>query len=552
MKGKKRDIVLYIVGLLVILLVNWVVGKSFMRFDLTEDKRFSLASSTKSIVSTLDSPLRVQVYLHGDFPAGFKNLERSIEETLEEMSAYAGKNLKYEFIDPYKKETDKKKRGEFFKSLVQLGLQPTSVVSNEGGSNKNTLVFPGAVLVYKGRKIAVPFLKGNREDDLYQSMETVEFELVSGIKVLKQERKKRVAFVEGHGELADAEVFQAMNALSLQYEVGRMNLSLPDKIENLEALIIAQPKQAYTEQEKYKLDQYLMNGGKVLFFMDAIETRKDSVGLQGLPYDLNLRDLLFRYGVRVNMNMIQDLNASPVPIRDGQKYKLLPWSFYPLLNEFNKEHPIVKNMNALLTRHINTLDTIKAKGVKKTPLVYTSKYTKVKSQPIVYSAEELRINLDKNYYNSGQLPVSYLLEGNFTSLYAGRPLPDSLSFEATKVFLSKGNGKGKVLVFSDGDILANAFDQKAGKPYPLGFDQYTREVYSNKQFLLNAINYMLDEEVVRQSFNKNIVKRPLDKFKVEEEKTKWQIINVVVPVLLVVLFGIVRWWIRKRKYASFG
>ncbi len=552
MTGKKKDLTYYGIGLAVIIIINWIASGSFLRIDLTEDKRYSLAESTKDIVSSLDNRVDITVYLHGNFPAGFKNLERAIEETLAEMTVYSGKNLHYRFIDPYQKETDKKKRGKFFQKLAQLGLQPTTIVSKRDGIDQKTLVFPGAVISYKGKQIAVPLLKGNREQDLYQSIETIEFEMVSALKIILQDKVKQIAFIEGHGELNDIQVYEAMSALSLQYNVGRLNLSAPAKIgKDIAAVIIAQPKKAYTEAEKYKLDQYVMNGGKLLFFMDAVEIRKDSVGLQGLPYDLNLRDLLFRYGVRVNTNMIQDLNASPVPVREGENYKLLPWPFYPLLNEFNTKHPIVKNMNALLTRHINTLDTIKAVGVTKTPLVFTSKYTRVKPQPVVYSAEELRINLDKNYYTSGQLPVSYLLEGNFTSLYKGRPIPDGILQSDFKDFKSEGSDRGKVFVFSDGDLLVNAFDQQAKKPYPLGFDQYTREVYSNKQFLLNVINYMLDEQVVRQAFSKNIVKRPLDTFKIKEEKTKWQIINVALPIILVLIFGMIRWWIRKSIYAKF-
>lgn len=550
MTGKKKDLVQYGVVIVVLILVNWITSSSFLRFDLTADKRYSLASSTKEIVSSLEHQLKITVYLHGNFPAGFKNLERSVKETLQEMKAYGGTNVKFEFVNPYEKEKDKKKRGEFFKKLVQLGLQPTTIVSNDGESNQNTLVFPGAVLNYQGKQIAVPFLKGNREQDLHQSIETIEFELVSAIKVLNQKRRKRIAFVEGHGEFTDAEVYQAMDALSLQYDVGRIDLNVPQKIEQIEALVIAQPKREYTEEQKYKLDQYLLNGGKLLFFMDAVEVRQDSLGLRGLSYEHNLRDLLFRYGIRVNTNMIQDLNAAPVPIKEGENYKLLPWSFYPLLNEFNTKHPIVKNMNALLTRHINTLDTIKADGVIKTPLVFTSKYTKVKSQPIVYPVEELRINLDKNYYTSGQLAVAYLLEGKFTSLYKNRPIPQGITSKVAKEFKQEGT-EGKVFVFSDADVIANSFDMKAKKPYPLGFDQYTREVYSNKQFFLNTVNYMLDEQVVRQSFAKNIVKRPLDKFKVDAEKRMWQFINVVVPVILVILFGLIRWYLRKRTYANF-
>jgi gliding-associated putative ABC transporter substrate-binding component GldG len=296
------------------------------------------------------------------------------------------------------------------------------------------------------------------------------------------------------------------------------------------------------------MDQFVMAGGKALFCIDAIEVRKDSLGLQGLPYQLNLTDFFFNYGVRINENSIRDLSSAPVRVNTGSEYKLMPWSFHPLISNFG-DHVITKGFDgaAIYMRYINTIDTIKTQtAIKKTPLMFTSNYTRVQPQPVFYSVDELRIIMDKRYYPHQHLPVAYVLEGEFKSLFKGRNLPEGVEVGGKKDF-----GKSAIVVVSDGDLLIPEVQESTGKPYPLGFHPLSQRTYMNKTFVKNTMDYLLGEKSISNLRAKQVDFRPLDKFRIKEEKLKWQIINILIPILLVILFGIIRYYLRKKKYASF-
>ncbi len=549
MNSKLKDITRFFVLLGVLILVNVVVYFSFFRIDLTEDQRYSVAEPSKKILGNLESKVYVSVFLHGNFPARFKNLENAIEEKLEAMKVYGGANLQYKFVDPTATK-DSKERNKLYQEIVSKGIQPTTLHANEDGNKVEKLIFPGAIVSYNSKLTAINFLNGNRmggaDVRINQAIEKLEFEFTSAIRRVTQEEKKKIAFLDGHGELSDLELNDIMTTLSENYLVGRMNVATVPEIEDIDAIVIAKPQRKYTEADKYKIDQFVMNGGKLLVFADALESRKDSNGMVALPYETNLTDLFFRYGFRLNKNMIQDLYAAPVPVNTSSEYKLMPWSFFPLLTNFSK-HPIVSNMDALIVRNLGTVDTIKAPGIKKIPLVFTSQYTRVKGQPVAYSADELRIDLNRENYTAGSLPVSFLLEGNFLSLFANRPAPENAGVRNRK----NESVDTQILVVSDGDFVANEVDPKSGKPFQLGLDKYSRQVYANADFIRNAVDYMLDENGIVSLRSKKVELRPLDKFKVEEEETYWKALNMIAPILLLILFGVVRFFLRKHKYTKF-
>ncbi len=555
---KQKALIRYSALIFGLIALNFIAGRSFFRWDLTEDKRYSISESSKAIVEKLEEPVYVKVYLHGNFPAELKELERNIRETLDELKAYGGANLKFSFIDPTA-IADKDKRGELYKSLAQMGIKPSNFQAREEGKSVERIVFPGAVLTYKNGQMPVVFLSGTsvsgNRDFITQAIEQVEYKLVSAIHTLSSTKRSRVAFIDGHGELEQDRLISLISEMGASYEVGFLNLSTIPKIEGVDAVIVAKPQRSFTESDKYKLDQFIMNGGKAMFFIDAVESRRDTSGLTGLPYDLNLRDLLFRYGVRANEDLIQSLPSGSLPIKVGNQYRPVPWAFHPLLNPQSslnpndRPHPIVRNLGPVLAKDVSTLDTITAKGVTKTPLLFRSQYTKVKGQPIFFSVEELRFEPQKEQFLKGAVPVAFLLEGNFTSFYKGRPTPMGA---IGSDFKPNSEGKGKIIVVSDGDMLANDIDYQSKRPLPLGYDKYTGTSFGNKDFVLNSLNYLLDNSGIIDLRTKVIEERPLDALCIKDEgHLKWQLLNLGLPILLVLLFGIIRFFVRKKQYASF-
>lgn len=547
---KHKDILTFALVVLLVVVANVIFQYKFFRIDLTADKRFSIAEGTIDVVQSLEDELEVTVYLHGKFPAKFSKLEDAVKETLDELRAYSSQ-ISYEFIDPNEALNDSV-RGVRFRTIMQQGLQPISLKENEGANSSELFVFPGAILKYKNRSYAINFIKGaemsSPEERISRSISELEYEFASAIKAISQTKKKRISLIEGHGEIPANVLSDLLNELGKSYDITILNLASISKIEGVDAIVVAQPTQAYTEADKAKIDQFVLNGGKAVFCIDALEVRKDSIGMQALPYKLNLTDMFFTYGFRINENMVQDLTAAPVRVNTGSEYKMLPWSFHPLISSFS-DHVITKGFDgaAVYTRYINTIDTIRTKtNVIKTPLMFTSNYCRVKSQPVVYSAEELRIYLDKRYYPDANLPVAYLLEGEFKSLYKGRKLPDGVMVDKKKDF-----GKSAILVVSDGDFLIPEVQEKTGRPYPLGYNPLLGQTFMNKALMKNSIDYLLGESSISNLRAKQVDFRPLDKFKVKEEKLKWQIINIVIPIFIVIVFGLLRFVLRKKKYASF-
>ena len=559
-KNKSRrhgDILRFIAWVAGIILLNVLAASFFFRLDLTEDKRYTIAPVTRQMLGSIQNEVVVDVYLEGDFPAGFKRLQQSVRETLDEFRIYSGGNLRYNFIDP-NDIADEKQRNEYFTLLAKKGITPTNLRATEEGKQVERLVFPGAIVKYNGKETAVNLLKGNLaaspDERLNQSVEGVEYELATAIRKVAFQGNKVIGYITGQGELEMEQVTDLLGSLQEYYRVARGELSQIPSLQGLDLIIVAKPTAQFTEADKFKIDQFIMRGGKAVFFVDALNANMDSVGAGGmfaLPYNLNLEDLLFRYGVRLNPTMVMDLNSGFIPMVTGYagdrpQTEMINWRFYPLLNNFSK-HPITRNLDAVYTRFVGTIDTVKAEGIQKTPLVYTSPYSRILEPPVPITLQEARMEVNPELFRAGQQPVGYLLEGRFSSLFRNRRAPQGVQEQQVQ----EQGVLTKIAVFSDGDLVRNEINPRTGQAYELGFDRYNNITFANKELAMNTIHYLLDSEGLINVRSKEIQLRPLDKVRVKEQKTYWQLLNLVAPIVLLALFGAARYYLRKRKYERF-
>ncbi|MBB6610452.1 gliding motility-associated ABC transporter substrate-binding protein GldG [Pontibacter sp. Tf4] len=555
--NRRRDLTRYLIAIVALVIVNVLVYNYFFRVDLTEDKRYSISPVTKQMLGNLPDEVFVEVYLEGDFPSGFKRLQQTVRETLDEFRIYADGKVRYEFYDPGS-ITDEKKRTEFMTLLAQKGIQPTNLKATEEGKQVERLVFPGAVIRYKGKETIVNFLKGNLaatpDERLNQSVEGVEYELATAVRKLAFQGNKTIGYITGQGELEYPHVTALLGSLQEYYRVAMGDLDQIPTLDGLDLIIVAKPTGTYTEADKYKIDQFIMNGGKAVFFVDALNANLDSLGTGGtfaMPYNLNLDDLLFRYGVRLNPTLIMDLNSGFIPLVTGYSggrpsTEMINWRYYPVLNKFSK-HPITRNLDAVYGKFVGTIDTVKATGIRKTPLIYTSPYSRIMQAPVPLTLEEARMEVNPEQYQAGEQPVGYLLEGAFTSLFRNRRAPAGVANTTVK----EQGVPTKIAVFSDGDLIRNDVNPRSGQAYELGFDRFNNITFANKELAMNTIHYLLDSEGLINIRSKEIKLRPLDRVRVQEEKTYWQVLNLVAPIVLLALFGITRYYLRKRRYEKF-
>ncbi|HEY8401916.1 MAG TPA: gliding motility-associated ABC transporter substrate-binding protein GldG [Cytophagaceae bacterium] len=551
MKKKWIDITEFLLLLGILFFLNVIFSNYFFRLDFTEDKRYSISDTGKEMLRKLDDVLYVTVFLDGDLNPGYTRLKKAIEEKLQEFKAYAGNNIQVTFSDP-NAEQNPQLRDRLFYQLSQRGIKPKYYLEEKGGTKQEKYIFPGAIISYKEKETPVMFLKGSKilpeEQQLNQSVEVIEFELLSAIRKLSNKEFKSIAIIEGHGELKKEEIADLTNALNENYAVERININDEKNLDRFHAILVAKPEQAFTDLEKFKIDQFIMKGGNALFFIDALDVRKDS--LQGgetfaLIRDLNIEDLLFRYGARLNQDLVQDLNCGVIKVATGLngEVQALNFPYYPILYNFSK-HPIVKSLDAVYGKFSGTIDTVKADGITKTPLILTSDKTRTISAPSQIDLDQLRKDAKPENFAKSYLPVAVLLEGQFKSLYANRPSLIS-GYEVVK------QGKGsKVLVCSDGDLPRNEYNPKGNLTVPLGYDAEMRYMFSNKDFVLNAVDYLMNEELINVRA-KEIALRPLDKVRIIEERTHWQVLNLLVPVVLIIAFAVLRFFYRKKKFESF-
>ncbi len=554
---KLGDFLILANGIALLVLINLLASAFYFRIDLTEEKRFSIKEPTKQLLQKLDDKVYIEVFLDGELNASFRRLQKSIRETLEEFRIYSHDKIQFVFTDP-NVAVSQKARNEFMQELAQKGITPTNVVDPKDGQVTEKIIFPGVLISYGGFETGVTLLKGNKaltaEEKINQSIESIEYALASAINNLVSTERKRIGFVTGHGELDSLEIASFNNSLLESYDVFKVFFSKNKALNEYDALIIAKPTRSFSQQDKYKLDQYVMQGGKVLFLVDKMEASMDSASLENyaaFPYNLNLDDQLFKYGVRLNMDLVQDRNAGLYPVVTGEtggkpQMQLMDWPFFPLVNRY-ADHPITRNLDAVVTRFVSSIDTVKAPGVRKTPLLLTSQYSRKVAAPVQVNINDLRKNVKAEDFAVSFIPVGYLLEGNFTSLFKNRFLPegvDQSSFKDQSV-------STKIIVFADGDLARNDVNPRSGQPQQLGYDQFLRYTFANTELLMNAVAYLVNENGIIAARNKEVKIRPLDKEKIRSEKLKWQIVNIALPLVLLIIYGMIRSVLRKRKFSSF-
>lgn len=541
----------FFVVIALLAVVNLLSSFLFFRLDLTEEKRYTLSDATKNLLANLDDDIHVNVYLTGSLPPAFKRLENSVRETLEEFGARAGQDVTYRFIDPAGIPGEEK-RVAFQKELIQKGLMPANLVASENGQTTEQLVYPWAVVSYKGRELPVLLLKGNRsgsrEEQLNQSIEGIEYELASAIRRLTVKQKKLLGVTVTYTSIDPIRLSDLLATLQQNYEIKLIDLPASRDLTGLDGLMVAKPDRPFSEEDKYKIDQFVVNGGRALFFVDGV--RIDSIGLEGTyaqPMALNLDDLFFRWGIRLQKNLVKDLNSALIPLNvgtlgDKPNIQMLPWRFFPLINNFGGKSPIVRNLDAVYARFASTLDTARTPGIAKTPLLLTSPYTQLLNAPVLVSYNEARRQPDPQTYKAGSQMIACLLEGRFRSLYANRILPGDPRAASFKT----ENQPSRIVVCADGDLLVNDVNYRTNAPYPLGYDRFSRNTFANKDFVVNAVDYLLDDNGVIAARNRQITLRPLDKIRVKEERTSWQLLNLLGPLALLGAAGFVWQWNRRR------
>lgn len=559
--SKQLSIAQLLIALVIIVLLNIAGSFVFHRFDLTSEKRYSLSPATKDLLKSLDDVVLVKVYLEGEFPAGFKRLRNETKEMLDEFRAYAGDNVQYEFINP-SESTDEKVRNQVYQHLLKEGLQPTNLTVKEESGKSEKIIFPGAIFSYKGRNASVQLLKSRLgvgpEEMLNSSIQQLEYEFSNSIRKLSKPLKLKIAFIQGHGELDQLHTTDIARALIEYYTIKTVRLDENiHALETYDAAIIAKPDSAFSEKDKFIIDQFLMRGGKIMWFIDPVYAEMDSLqnklGMTfGISNPINLDDMLFKYGVRLNDNLVQDLQAAPIPVVTGYsgnqpQQSLFPWYYMPLIVPENV-HPIVTNLNAIKFEFASTIDTIGNAGVKKTILLRTSKYTKLLNAPVRISLGIVQQEPKQEQFNKRFEPVAVLLEGNFESVFKNR-IPPSIANSSELKFKSESKPT-KMIVVSDGDVIKNAVSKSTGKVYPLGFDRYTNQMYGNTNFILNSMNYLTDNSGLISIRSRELTLRLMDKEALKTQKTFWQIFNTLLPVVLIVLYGLIQYWLRKRKYSS--
>jgi ABC-2 type transport system permease protein len=559
MKNKKRDLTALGLAILVIVLLNIVASFMFHRFDLTSEKRYTLSDATKDLLAKLDETVYVKVYLDGEFPAGFKRLRNETKEMLDEFRTYSNNNVEYEFINP-SENPDKQQQNEVYKQLYDRGLQPTNLEVKEESGISQQVIWPGALVSYKGHEAPWQLLKtqlGVSPDvQLNNSIQALEYEFASTIRGLSTTITNQIGFIEGHGELDTLYVDDIKNALGQFYGLSRVQINGKlDALKGLAAIVIAKPDTTFSKEDKFIIDQFIMNGGKVLWCIDALETRIDSLARSGrtlaVPYDLGLDEMFFRYGARINPNLVLDLQSSALPVNtayQGQtpKIELRPWIFAPVILPTQK-HPIVKNLDAVKFEFTSNIDFVEAPGIEKTVLLTTSKNSKTINSPVRVDMRIMQLQQDEAQFNNPRQPVAVLLEGQFESVFKNRAFPQEFLKEYK--FQKKGVNN-KMIIISDGDVIKNDVQTSSGKPYPLGYDKYTNQTFGNKDFILNCINYLCDDTGLISVRSRELTLRLLDKKKSKTERLKWQIINTCLPLLLVLIYGIIHFLRRRSKYGK--
>ncbi len=540
-----------------------LVSLIHIRADLTEDRRFTLAEPTKKILKELDSEVKVDVYLDGELPIAFRKLRRSVEQYLDEFRITSGRKIKYQFINP-SRSPDRAERDRFHSDLMSRGLNPVNVMASDGeGGRTQKRIFPSMTITSGETVIPVNFLRNNpslpAETNLLHSTEGLEYEIIQAIATATADTVHRVAFIEGHGELDEIFVADLTLELAKFYNIDRGVIGgRQGAIDKYSAIIVAAPRKPMDEKDKYVIDQYIMNGGRVLWLAEEVTVNADSLvagSTVALYEPLTISDMLFRYGARINPVIVQDADCMLIPLKvtnpGGEaQYVPTPWVYYPLLRP-SQDSPITRNLNRVKAEFASTVDTVgRDLRVRKSILLTTSPETRTVMPPLVISLEEADQLVPDAMFNAGPLPVAVLLEGTFSSVFANR-MAGSIMGDPGLVTVTESKPT-KMIVVADGDIIRNEITWEGGNPEPLtlGLDRYTMQTFGNKDFLVNCINYLVNDNGLIEMRSRELKPRLLDQARIKSRRSLWQVVNTVVPVLIIILAGVAYNALRRRHYIS--
>lgn len=544
-----------------------VIGNHFYTYlDLTEEKRYTLTEPSQKLLEDLDDIVFVNVLLEGDFPAGFKRLQKATREILDDFRSVSG-YIEYEFEDPIPNTLSVDERNARVKQLRTDGVFAKNLNIRDGKERKMMRFYPYAILNYKGRSIAVDLVGEDipglsPQEALTNAIGLLEYKLANAIQKLQTARKPVIAFTTGHGELPYANTQSIRSELDPFYDVGDLILdSLVQINPAISVVIIAKPRFSFNEKDKFKLDQYVMNGGKVIWLIDALDVHLDSLRRSGqyTPYPLtndlfNLENILYTYGARINNSLVMDLQSTRIPqvIDERGTQDLFPW-YYHLLSIPNQDHPVTKSLGPVNLLFANTVDTTSRTKtpIEKTVLLSSSTRSRVQLFPMRLNFEMLKLKPDPTKFNKAFQPIALLLEGIFPSHYENRPKKNFLdTYNQLGYEFKTRSAPTKMLVVADGDIISNHADPQNNRYARLGYNPYEKYTFANKDFLINAIEYMIDDNGVIAARSKEVKLRLLNEAKAEQEATKWQIINILLPILFLILFGLGYNFWRKRRFAS--
>jgi ABC-2 type transport system permease protein len=562
-KQQQRQAVLRLVILSAILVCCNILAMQFhYRLDLTEDGRFTLSKATKRMLQQMDETATVTVYLEGkDFPAGLQRLRDATRERLQAFRELSGNKVVFRFIDPFA-EKDEKEKMLIGKQLAEKGIYPSGLNVSKDERLTQQWMFPYALVSYKGREMAVKLLEsssGAINPGVINYSETqLEYKLANAIHMLSLPDKRRIAYIVGHGEPLGVQTWDMLTTLAQYYHVDTIDLTQEYYIPLTEELIIInRPTEPFDDKDKFKIDQYVMRGGHVLWALDMLHTPIDSLRntqqFLAMDYGLNLDDMLFRYGVRVNSNLIEDIQCTSIPVAlptaspDKPELRLFNWIYFPVFTPSSR-HPIVHNMDAIVGMFVNSIDTIASSEIKKTILLESSKYSRVAPSPVRVNLAMLQYQPRPEMFNRPHRPVAVLLEGRFRSIFRNRLHPGFLAVLRDSLkqdFKVQADREGSMIVVSDGDMFLNGFDRA---PEEMGYWRYTRERFANKSFFLNCVEYLTDSTSLLEARSKDTRLRLLDAGRAKNEKNRWTVINTGIPVALVLVFASVYLFFRKRRY----
>ena len=588
-QARSRSLLQFVTLVVAVIVVNVASDLFYQRFDLTKEKRYTLSEATHGLVDRLDETLYVEVFLEGEFPTEYRRLKNAMRDMLNEYQHISRGNIVYKFTDVLG-DKEVKEKENILQQFSGKGLQITRPEVGMDETTSERYIIPAALVKYKGKEYPLNLLKRefgrSLDDDINASIELLEYEIGNVIRKCIARKKIRIAFTEGHSELDEVDVADISKSLNEFYLVDRININLTDtsctkqflgrmqqnpekagkillkgvmqQMNQYDALIVAKPRLNFLDEELFLIDQYVMSGGKVIWLAEPLIAEMDSVAKYGsimtADYNLNINDLLFRYGVRINLDLIQDLNCHGIPVlaQGGSgKPGFMPWLFYPLFAP-EGDHPIVRNLTSVWGRFVSSIDTLPNKDVSKTVLLQSSETSRKASNPVNVSMELLRLKPTQEMFRNPKNISAVLLEGTFKSLFAHRRAMKNRSPIEFKSEVSDN----AMIVISDGDLIANQTNKERNQVFPLGMDKYATKAFgekvefANKKFFLNCVDYLCDDSNLIEVRSKKITLRLLDKAKVKAEKTKWQAINMIFPVLALVLFGLINFWIRRRRYAG--